>query len=239
MSLEGKNAIVTGGTRGIGLAITRALLERGASVFICARKKEEVEESVKELAQKYGEKIKGDASDVSDYAQVRSMVSSAAEAFGGIDILINNAGIGSHSLVERMPVEEWDATIETNLSGVFYCCHEALPLMKARGGGYIINIGSLAGKQAFAGGAAYCASKFGLIGFSEALMQEVRYDHIRVSYVMPGSVNTGFGRSGQQNPSDTWKLSPEDVADVVVNLLESDPRALSSRVELRPSEPKK
>jgi 3-oxoacyl-[acyl-carrier protein] reductase len=239
MSLEGRNAIVTGGTRGIGLAITQALLERGASVFICARKKEEVEESIKELAQKYGERIKGDASDVRDYEQVRSMFSSAAKAFSGIDILINNAGIGSHSVVERMAVEEWDATIETNLSGVFYCCHEALPLMKARGGGYIINIGSLAGKQAFAGGAAYCASKFGLIGFSEALMQEVRYDHIRVSYVMPGSVNTGFGRSGQQDPSDTWKLSPEDVADVIVNLLESNPRALSSRVELRPSEPKK
>ncbi|HST23821.1 MAG TPA: SDR family oxidoreductase [Blastocatellia bacterium] len=239
MNLEGKSAIVTGGTRGIGLAITRALLERGASVFICARKKEDVKESIKELAQKYGERIKGDASDVGDYEQVRSMFSSAAKAFGGIDILINNAGIGSHSVVERMPVEEWDATIETNLSGVFYCCHEALPLMKSRGGGYIINIGSLAGKQAFAGGAAYCASKFGLIGFSEALMQEVRYDHIRVSYVMPGSVNTGFGRSGQQNPSDTWKLSPEDVADVVVNLLESNSRALSSRVELRPSEPKK
>ncbi len=239
MKLEGKNAIVTGGTRGIGLAITRALLERGASVFICARKKEEVELSIKGLAQNYGERIKGDASDVRDYEQVRSMFSSAAKALGGIDILINNAGIGSHSVVEQMPVEEWDATIGTNLSGVFYCCHEALPLMKARGGGYIVNIGSLAGKQAFAGGAAYCASKFGLIGFSEALMQEVRYDHIRVSYVMPGSVNTGFGRSGQQDSSATWKLSPEDVADVVVNLLESDPRALSSRVELRPSEPKK
>ena len=130
------------------------------------------------------------------------MFASAAKAFSGVDILINNAGIGSHSFVEQMPVEEWNATIETNLSGVFYCCHEALPLMKARGGGYIINIGSLAGKQAFAGGAAYCASKFGLIGFSEALMQEVRYDHIRVSYVMPGSVNTSFGRSGQQDPSD-------------------------------------
>ena len=239
MSLEGKNAIVTGGTRGIGLAITRALLERGASVFICARKKEEVEQSISELAKEHGERIKGDSADVRDYEQVRSIFASAAEAFGGVDVLINNAGIGSHSFVEQMPVEEWDATIGTNLSGVFYCCCEALPLMKARGGGYIINIGSLAGKQAFAGGAAYCASKFGLIGFSEALMQEVRYDHIRVSYVMPGSVNTSFGRSGQQDPSTTWKLLPEDVADVVVNLLESDSRALSSRVELRPSEPKK
>src|SRR4030095_13312568 len=121
-------------------------------------------------------------------------------------------------------------------SGVFYCCHEAIPLMRSRGGGYIINIGSLAGKNAFPGGAAYNASKFGLIGFSEALMQEVRYDHIRVSYVMPGSVNTDFGRSREQGPSDTWKLWPEDVATVVVSLLEMEPRALPSRVELRPSE---
>ncbi len=239
MSLKGRKAIVTGGTRGIGLAITRALLERGASVFICARRKVEVEQSIVELAQVYGDSIKGNATNVGDYEQVRLMVAAADKAFSGIDILINNAGIGSHSNVEKMPVEEWDATIETNLSGLFYCCHEALPIMKARGGGYIINIGSLAGKQAFAGGAAYCASKFGLIGFSEALMQEVRYDHIRVSYVMPGSVNTGFGRSGEQDPTVTWKLLPEDVADVVVNLLESNSRALSSRVELRPSEPKK
>ena len=138
-----------------------------------------------------------------------------------------------------MPVEAWQATIETNLSGLFYCCREAIPAMKRRGGGYIINIGSLAGKNAFPGGAAYNASKFGLIGFSEALMQEVRYDHIRVSYVMPGSVNTLFGDSGEQQPSETWKLWPEDVANVVVQLLEMDPRALPSRVELRPSEPQK
>src|SRR4029434_10620358 len=135
--------------------------------------------------------------------------------------------------------DEWKATLETNLSGVFYCCHEALPLMKRRGGGYIINIGSLAGKNAFPGGAAYNASKFGLIGFSEALMPEVRYDHIRVSYIMPGSVNTEFGRGGEEKPSNTWKLWPEHVAEVVVDLLEMDPRALPSRVELRPSEPKK
>ena len=138
-----------------------------------------------------------------------------------------------------MSVEEWNATIETNLSGVFYCCHEALPLLKQNGGGYIVNIGSLAGKNTFPGAAAYCASKFGLIGFSEALMQEVRHDHIRVSYVMPGSVNTTFGRGGEQDPATTWKLSPADVASVVTNLIEMDPRALPSRVELRPSEPKK
>jgi len=112
-------------------------------------------------------------------------------------------------------------------------------LMKSNGAGYIINIGSLAGKHASPGSAAYCASKFGLVGYSEALMQEVRYEHIRVSHVMPGSVNTSFGRSGGQDPAKTWKLLPEDVASAVINLLEMDPRALPSQVELRPSEPKK
>lgn len=239
MSIAGKAAIVTGGTRGIGLAIAQALLEREARVMICARGRDDVEGAVTELQARHGDRAKGAVCDVRSYEQVRSLLRDADRAFGNLDVLVNNAGIGSHNPVEQMSVEEWNATLETNLSGVFFCCHEALPLMKRAGGGYIINIGSLAGKNAFAGGAAYCASKFGLIGFSEALMQEVRYDHIRVTYVMPGSVNTTFGRSGKQDPSTTWKLLPEDVARVVVNLLEADPRSLPSRVELRPSEPKK
>jgi 3-oxoacyl-[acyl-carrier protein] reductase len=237
-SIRDKSALVTGGTKGIGRAIATALLDRGARVFICARKKDELDQAVKELREAYGERVYGTACDVRDAEQVKAMFELAESLMGGLDILINNAGIGSHSYVEQMGPDEWRATIETNLSGVFYCCHEALRLMKP-GGGYIINIGSLAGKNAFAGGAAYCASKFGLIGFSEALMQEVRHDHIRVSYVMPGSVNTSFGRSGREDPETTWKLLPEDVATVVIQLLESDARALASRVELRPSEPKK
>ena len=238
-NLKGKSALVTGGTRGIGLAIATALLEGGSRVFICARKRDELDRTIKALGESHGDRVYGGVCDVGDAGQVRAMFEVAVQALGELDILINNAGVGSHSYVENMPMEEWRATIETNLSGVFYCCHEAVPLMKRRGGGYIINIGSLAGKNAFAGGAAYCASKHGLIGFSEALMQEVRYDHIRVTCVMPGSVNTGFGRSGEQDPATTWKLLAEDVATVVINLLEMDPRALASRVELRPSEPKK
>ena len=237
-NIEGKSAVVTGATRGIGLAVARALLERGGRVFICARDKGDVEQTVASLKSEQGENVYGAVCDVRSYDNVRSLFSEVREAFGTLDFLINNAGVGSHSYVEKMSAEEWSATIETNLSGVFYCCHEALPSLKKRGG-YIINIGSLAGKNAFPGAAAYCASKFGLIGFSEALMQEVRYDHIRVSCVMPGSVNTRFGRSGEQDPATTWKLAPEDVANVVINLLEMDPRALPSRVELRPSEPKK
>ena len=238
-NIKGKAAVVTGGTRGIGLSIAEALLAKGARVFVCARKEADVREVVGRLRGERGESIHGGVCDVGKPAEVKAMIEEAARALGGLDILINNAGVGSFNEVERMPVEEWRATIDTNLSGVFYCCHEAIPLLKQRGGGYIINIGSLAGKNAFAGGAAYCSSKFGLIGFSEALMQEVRHEHIRVSYVMPGSVNTEFGRGNPEDPSATWKLLPEDVAEVVVSLIELDPRALASRVELRPSEPKK
>ena len=237
-NIKGKSAVVTGATRGIGLAIARALLERGGRVFICGRDRAGVERTVASLKSERGDNILGAQCNVRSYDDVRSLFSDVRAAFGTLDILVNNAGIGSHSHVEQMAVEEWKATLETNLSGVFYCCHEALPLMKG-GGGYIINIGSLAGKHASAGSAAYCASKFGLVGFSESLMQEVRYDHIRVSHLMPGSVNTGFGRGGGQDPAKTWKLLPEDVASLVVNLIEMNPRALPSQVEIRPSEPKK
>jgi len=237
--LQGKRALVTGGTKGIGLAIARALADSGGQVFICARNEEEVTRVADELRERYSGRVSGARCDVRSYEEVREVVARAADLLGGLDILVNNAGRGEFVNVEDMDVSRWDATIETNLSGVFYCCREAIPLMKKRGGGYIINIGSLAGKNAFPGGAAYNASKFGLIGFSEALMQEVRYAGIRVSYVMPGSVNTEFGRSGIQDSATTWKLAPEDVAEVVLDMIRLDPRALASRVEIRPSQPKK
>ena len=238
-NIKGKIALVTGGTKGIGHAIAEALASRGACVFICARSGQDVDRVVSAFKDKYGQVVAGTSCDIKSFEQVRSMMRQVVDTFGGLDILINNAGVGSRGYVEEMKVEEWNNTIETNLSGVFYCCHEAIPLMKRRGGGFIINIASLAGKNAFPGGASYNASKFGLVGFSEALMQEVRYDHIRVSYVMPGSVNTEFGMGGGQSSADIWKLLPADVADVVVDIIELDNRALASRVELRPSEPKK
>jgi NAD(P)-dependent dehydrogenase (short-subunit alcohol dehydrogenase family) len=237
--IQDKVAVVTGGTRGIGVAIARGLLEKGAQVLICSRNSEEVAAVVRELRAVFGARAWGTDCDVSDYRSVQALFSEADRLFAGLDILINNAGIGSFSRVADMTVEEWSATLDTNLSGVFYCCREALPLLKKRGGGFIINLGSLAGKHPRAGAAAYCASKFGLIGFTESLMEEVRYDHVRVSCVMPGSVNTGFAARGEQDPETTWKLLPEDVAAVVVDLLEMDARALPSRVELRPSEPGK
>ena len=153
-------------------------------------------------------------------------------------MLVNNAGVGRFANVADMSAGDWQNVIDTNLSGVFYCCAAALPHLKRRGGGWIINISSLAGKNPFAGGAAYCASKAGLNAFSEALMQEVRYDNIRVSYIMPGSVATGFGGPGGNGGAD-WKIAPEDVADLVLDLVTFPSRSLPSRIELRPSRPKK
>ena len=223
MDLTGKTAIVTGGTRGIGRAIAKALVDAGVKVAITAR-------------QLNG--ARGYRCDVRDYDNVKSVFAEIASDLGGIDILINNAGIGLFSPVESMSPNDFRAVLETNLFGVFYCCHEAIPLMKRRGGGYIINISSLAGANAHPRMAAYNASKFGLNGFSEALMQEVRHDGIKVSYIMPGSVNTEFGGD---EPSDekSWQLQPGDVAQVVMDLLTYPDRALPSRVEIRPSRPPK
>jgi NAD(P)-dependent dehydrogenase (short-subunit alcohol dehydrogenase family) len=149
---------------------------------------------------------------------------------------VNNAGIGIFAPVETMSPEDFRAVLETNLFGVFYCCHEAIPRMKERNGGYIINISSLAGTNAHPQMAAYNASKFGLNGFSEALMQEVRHDGIKVSYIMPGSVNTDFGGDAPDD-SKSWQLIPADIARVVIDLLHHDDRSLASRVEIRPSKP--
>jgi 3-oxoacyl-[acyl-carrier protein] reductase len=234
MNLKDKIAIVTGGTKGIGRGIAEALLREGVSVCISARVEREIDEAVKAL-QPLGQ-VTGFKADVRVYEQVRALVDHAVNELGGLDILINNAGIGIFQTVEETSPEDFRAVLETNVCGVFYCCHEAIPQMKQRGGGYIINISSLAGVNAHARMAAYNASKFGLNGFSEALMQEVRHDNIKVSYIMPGSVNTEFGGD---SPSDekNWQLTPQDIARVVIDLLHHDDRSLPSRVEIRPSRP--
>lgn len=236
MELTGKVAVVTGGTKGIGRAIAEALLRGGASVCISARNELEIEQTVSELGD-FGD-ITGAVCDVRDYDEVKALIEHAVSEFGGIDILVNNAGIGIFGLVEEMPPEDFGAVLETNLFGVYYCCHEAIPLMKRRGGGYIINISSLAGANPHPKMAAYNASKFGLNGFSEALMQEVRHDGIKVSYIMPGSVNTAFG-GDTPDETKSWQLQPDDVARVVMDLLQHDERSLPSRVEIRPSKPPK
>jgi NADP-dependent 3-hydroxy acid dehydrogenase YdfG len=176
--------------------------------------------------------------DVRNCGDVARMVDATANEFGGLDVLVNNAGVARFAHVADQRIEDWQTVIDTNLTGVFNACHAAIPHLRKRGGGYIINISSLAGKNPFANGAAYCASKAGLNAFSEALMQALSYDDIRVSYILPGSVRTGF--AGQSEGPDTdWKIASEDVAQVVVDLLEQNPRSLASRIELRPSKPRK
>jgi|ERR1044072_2163235 NAD(P)-dependent dehydrogenase (short-subunit alcohol dehydrogenase family) len=230
-----KTAIVTGGTKGIGRAIAQALLAEGISVCLTARHQDEIDEAVRQLDGSDGRAI-GFACDVRDYDQVKKLVDHAVKELGGLDILINNAGIGMFETVAETSPEDFRAVLETNLFGVFYCCHESIPAMKKRAGGYIINISSLAGANPHPRMAAYNASKFGLNGFSEALMQEVRHDNIKVSYIMPGSVNTEFGGD---SPSDEkiWQLTPQDIARVVIDLLKHDDRSLPSRIEIRPSKP--
>ncbi len=235
MRFSQRVALVTGGSKGIGYMIAEQLVKAGATVFICGRSRTELRDAIARLSA-HGP-AGGEICDVRNEDQVRMMIAECERLFGGLDILVNNAGVGFFGkTVEETSGEMFRQTIETNLNGVFYCCRYAIPALKKRGGGYIINISSLAGQNAHPKMAAYNASKFALNGFSEALMQEVRQDNIKVTYICPGSVNTAFGGD---SPSDAnaWQLQPSDIAQVVVDLLEMPDRALPSKIELRPSKP--
>jgi NAD(P)-dependent dehydrogenase (short-subunit alcohol dehydrogenase family) len=233
MNLSGKTALVTGGSRGIGRAVATSLLDAGATVMICARLEEGMVEAVKSLGNGRGDRIAGVVCDVSNEAAIRGLMTKVTERFGGLDILINNAGVGLLGNVEDMSPDDWRQTIDVNLSGTFYCCHYAIPEMKKRSGGDIVNMASRSSVNAFAGGAAYCASKFGLLGFSESLNLEVCHDNIRVSCILPGRVSTDFAG---ETPQD-WHLTPEDVAKSVIAILSFPRRVLGSRIELRPFRP--
>jgi 3-oxoacyl-[acyl-carrier protein] reductase len=234
--LSNKIAAVTGATKGIGYAIAESLAREGAVVAICGRSKQTAEAAARTLSERTGSKVVGLGVDVRDHNQVSEFFRLIDKTFEGLDILVNNAGLGIFAPVAELTFEAWRETLETNLSGVFYCCKEAVPRLRQRGGGSVINISSLAGKNPFAGGAAYNASKFGLNGFSEAMMLDHRYDRIRVSYVMPGSVDTDFSpRSSRAE----WKIAAEDVANIVLSILRMPARTTISRVEVRPSLPPK
>jgi NAD(P)-dependent dehydrogenase (short-subunit alcohol dehydrogenase family) len=234
-TLKGKIAVVTGGTRGIGKAIARRLAADGAKVAICGRNPEHLARAAKELS------VFGATADVSHIEDVRGFFSAVDREFGALDILVNNAGAGLYRKVGDMTPEEWHRNIDLNLNGAFYCAHEAVVRMRARGSGFIVNISSLAGRNAFSGGAGYNASKFGLNGFTEALMLDHRYDGIRVSSIMPGSVATEFSGDPDKAPeADTsWKVAAEDVAEAVVLVLTMPERTMVSRIEMRPSRPRK
>jgi NAD(P)-dependent dehydrogenase (short-subunit alcohol dehydrogenase family) len=234
-TLQGKIAVVTGGTRGIGRAIAARLVWEGAKVAICGRNADTVQVAARELG------VFGFAADISRAEDVRAFFAAVDREFGGIDILVNNAGAGMFRKVGDMTLEEWHRNIDLNLNGAFYCAHEAVQRLRTRGGGFIVNISSLAGRNAFSGGAGYNASKFGLNGFTEALMLDHRYDGIRVSSIMPGSVATEFsGDPGKTPDTDvSWKVASEDVAETVAMVLKMPERTMVSRVELRPSQPRK
>lgn len=232
-TLIGKTAIVTGGSRGIGLAIARALVTCDVNVMITGTKEKPLTDAIRGL----GALAMAQVADVRDSAQVERALSAAASRFGGVDILVNNAGVGVYTPVADMSNDQWHNVFDTNVTGAFHCSRAALPHLRKRGGGWIINISSLSGTNPFANGAAYCASKAALDAFSESLMQEVRHDGIRVATVAPGSVNTAFG--GHETSGADWKLSPDDVAQAVIDLLAHPARSLPSRVEIRPAKPPK
>ena len=229
--------LITGGTRGIGFAIAKALVKAGDSVGITGTTSDGVVKAEHALSAS-GTQVLGIVCDVRDPAAVQRAVETVRARFGGLDVLVNSAGVGVGVPIAEMPHDEWDRIVGTNLTGVFNCCKAAIPHLKTRGGGWIVNISSLSSTNPFPGGAAYCASKAGLNAFSDALMQELRDDNIRVTTVLPGSVATGFSGRAAGSGAD-WKLLPEDVAHAVVDLLSHPPRSLPSRLEIRPSRPKK
>jgi NAD(P)-dependent dehydrogenase (short-subunit alcohol dehydrogenase family) len=237
--LSGKKAIVTGGSKGIGFAIAKALLAEGADVLLCARNEESLASAVLELKTTAPErKVFGRRTDVSRSQEVAELFAAADRELGGLDILVNNAGSATFRATADFTVEEWDRVLGTNLSGAFYCSREALLRFRTLKQGAIINISSLAGKNPFAGGSAYNASKFGLNGFGEAMMLDHRNDGVRVSTIMPGSVDTQFGGQPGAQRSD-WKIAPEDIAEIVLDILRKPQRTLVSRVEVRPARPQK
>lgn len=227
--LSGKVALVTGASQGIGLEIAKALSAAGAKVGLLARNAARLEAVADE--------VRGSLSLVGDVTRLEDLeraVERLEQTYGGLDYLINNAGVGIFKPVQELSPEDWQAVIETNLTGPFLATKAAVPALERRGGGHIVNIGSLAGKNPFAGGSAYNASKFGLIGFSEASMLDLRYLGIRVSTILPGSVDTPFAGNTTGSP---WKIQPEDIAQAVIYVLSSNPRIMPGQLEIRPSQP--
>ena len=245
--LAGRVALVTGGARGIGRAVAGALLEAGAAVVLTATRLNAAEEVANALGSRSRSRAKaiGAVCDVRDGESVEALARLVRERCGRLDILVNNAGVGIYRPTAELGVDEFRRVIETNLTGVFRVTKACLPLLLEAGerrdpnapsGATVVNIGSLAGRHPFRGGAAYNASKFGLVGLTEAMMLDLRDRGIRVSTVMPGSVATGFAGRSPEDGED-WKLSPEDVAEAVLAVALQRGQALASRIELRPSRP--
>jgi NAD(P)-dependent dehydrogenase (short-subunit alcohol dehydrogenase family) len=238
LNLKGKTALVTGGSKGIGLAVARRLAQAGSNLAICGRSSESLTNAIDGLRRDFLSddlKLVALPADVRNEDAVAGLFRAMDSEFGGLDILVNNAGVGIFRNLADLEPAEWRTVIDTNLTGAYLCSHAALPRFRARGGGWIVNVASLASVNAFAGGAAYNASKFGLLGMAAAAMLDHRHDGVKVSTVLPGSVSTGFTSGGEAD----WKIAPEDVAEVVASILAMPERTLVSHVEMRPSRPPK
>jgi len=231
-SLKGKVAFITGGSKGIGYGVAQSLLDLGMKVAITSRSKEAAEKAARELS---ATDALGLEADVRNYESQEKAVKAAVDKFGQLDVMVANAGIGHFGSIDELSPEKWQETIDTNLTGVFYSVKSSLAALE-KSKGYLITISSLAGTNFFAGGAAYNASKFGLTGFTQAVMLDLRQKGINVSTIMPGSVATHFN-DHTPNAEDAWKIQPEDIGELVVDLLKMNKRTLPSKIEVRPSQP--
>ncbi len=235
-NLSNKVAYITGGSKGIGLGIAKALLEKGMRVAISSRSLDAAKEAAKSISTD-ASKILAVQSEVGSMEQEKAAVKAVLDHFGQLDVLVANAGVGHFAPIDVLTEDEWKETIDTNLTGVFNSIKSCIePLKKSEG--YIISIASLAGTNFFETAAAYNASKFGLVGFTQAVMLDLRKYGIKVATIMPGSVATNFN-DHVPSDADAWKIQPEDIGELVVDLLKMNPRTLPSKIEVRPSKPGK
>lgn len=235
-NLENKVAYITGGSKGIGLGVARVLLEHGMRVAITGRNANACKKAADSLTKDAG-RILAIESDVSSMASEQQAVKKVLDHFGQLDVLVANAGVGHFAPIDQMTEADWKATIDTNLTGVFNSLKASVEALK-QSKGYIITVASLAGTNFFENGAAYNASKFGLVGFTQAAMLDLRKYGIKVSTIMPGSVATYFNNH-VPNDADAWKIQPEDIGELVLDILKMNPRTLPSKIEVRPSMPSK
>lgn len=230
-----KTAYITGGSKGIGLGIAKAMLEQGMKVAITGRNLESLNSAVEELSKVGKGEILPIESDVRNFESEKNAIEQVLEKWGSLDVVIANAGVGKFASIEEMSLEDWNSMIDINLTGVFHTVKAAIPAMK-ESKGYIMTIASLAGTNFFQKGSAYNASKFGLVGFTQAIMLDLRKYGIKVTTIMPGSVATYFN-GHIPSEKDAWKIQPEDIGQMVIDLLKMNPRTLPSKVEVRPSIP--
>ncbi len=236
-SIENKVVLITGGSKGIGFGIAESLLKENMKVAITSRSQKAADQAKDKLSKIGKGEIMAFEADVRDLAAQQKVIDQIITGWGHLDVVIANAGVGNFGSIEDLTPEQWNETIEVNLTGVFNTLKATIPSIKSSKG-FIITIASLAGTNFFAGGSAYNASKFGLVGFTQAVMLDLRQHGVRVSTIMPGSVTSHFNHH-EPSPDDAWKIQPEDLGQMIADLIKINPRTLPSKIEVRPSMPPK